>query len=119
MLASFKRQFGPTVLLQLNMAFFLPSIPVLFLQTLMDPYFDRKFGLPRAMSARMSIGRSHRSHLFRYHFQCCLRTAAANFMARRTNLVHAIIWMHCHGTILHSLAVEAMPMSKVLRTLLA
>lgn len=56
MLASFKDMFGPAVLLQLNLAYFLPSIPVLFLQTQYDSVLDQKIGLPRAMAARMVVG---------------------------------------------------------------
>ena len=56
MLAAFKQQFGPAILLQLNMAYFLPSIPVLYLQTQYDAHFNSKYGLPQATAARMIVG---------------------------------------------------------------
>lgn len=58
LLSSFKERFGPPVLLQLNLAYFLPSIPVLFLQTQYDSVLDHKFGLPRTMAIRMVLGKT-------------------------------------------------------------
>ena len=59
MLANFKERFGPPVLLQLNLAYFLPSIPVLFMQMQYDSVLDNKFGMSGAMAARMTFGMFH------------------------------------------------------------
>jgi len=56
MLSSLKERFGPAVLLQLNLAFFLPSLPILLMQTRLDARFDRKYGLPQATAVRMVVG---------------------------------------------------------------
>ncbi len=55
-LAYFKHLFGPAILLQLNLAYFLPSIPILLLQTWLDEHFDRKFGPGKATAFRFSFG---------------------------------------------------------------
>ncbi|KAL6763078.1 hypothetical protein V8C86DRAFT_2507052 [Haematococcus lacustris] len=44
LLSQFSRDYGPQVLLQLNVAYFLPSIPVLLLQTLLNDRMDRRLG---------------------------------------------------------------------------
>lgn len=44
LLSQFSKQYGPQVLLQLNIAYFLPSIPVLVLQTFGNDAMDRRLG---------------------------------------------------------------------------
>lgn len=54
-LAYYKGLFGPSILLQLNLAYFLPSIPILVLQTYLDEHFDRRFGPGKATAFRFSF----------------------------------------------------------------
>lgn len=56
LLSQFSRDFGPQVLLQLNVAYFFPSIPVLVLQTLFNDSMDKKFGLAKGAATRLALG---------------------------------------------------------------
>ena len=56
LLSQFSRDYGPEVLLQLNIAYFLPSIPVLCLQTIFNDRMDRRLGLPLAAMLRFTAG---------------------------------------------------------------
>ena len=48
--------FGPQMLLALNAAYFLPSVPVLLCQTLWDQHFDRWAGAAAATATRFLVG---------------------------------------------------------------
>lgn len=48
--------FGPHMLLLLNAAYFLPSVPVLLLQMVWDHQFDRWFGVAASTAARLVVG---------------------------------------------------------------
>ena len=48
--------FGPHMLLLLNAAYFLPSVPVLALQTVADHHFDRWFGVAASTATRFIVG---------------------------------------------------------------
>lgn len=56
LLSQFSRDYGPQVLLQLNVAYFLPSIPVLLLQTSFNDVMDRKLGMAKATLFRLTLG---------------------------------------------------------------
>ena len=56
LLSQFSRDYGPEVLLQINIAYFFPSIPVLCLQTVFNDGMDRRMGLPLAALTRFTIG---------------------------------------------------------------
>jgi hypothetical protein len=56
LLSQFGRDYGPEVLLQLNIAYFLPSIPVLCIQTVFNDAMDRRFGLPMGAMMRFTVG---------------------------------------------------------------
>ena len=45
-LGYYKILYGPQVLLQMNIAYFLPSIPLLGLSSQFDERLDQKFGMP-------------------------------------------------------------------------
>lgn len=45
-LGYYKLLYGPQVLLQMNIAYFLPSIPLLGLSSQFDERLDQKFGMP-------------------------------------------------------------------------
>ncbi len=49
--------YGPEILLLLNVAYFVPSLPIMVLQTLCDSAFDRAFGVASATATRFVIGR--------------------------------------------------------------
>ncbi len=55
LLAQYGKIYGPDVLLQLNIAYFFPSIPVLVLQTMLNDVMDRRLGLPLAALLRYVI----------------------------------------------------------------
>lgn len=58
LLSQFSRDYGPNILLYLNIAYFLPSIPVLILQTYFNDAIDRRLGGARRGAAlRFSIGK--------------------------------------------------------------
>lgn len=48
--------YGPEILLLLNVAYFVPSVPIMVLQTLTDTAFDRAFGIAAATAYRFVIG---------------------------------------------------------------
>lgn len=50
--------YGPEILLLLNVAYFVPSVPIMVLQTLTDTAFDRAFGVASATAYRFVIGAS-------------------------------------------------------------
>mmetsp|Transcript_22046 Transcript_22046/g.48132 ORF Transcript_22046/g.48132 Transcript_22046/m.48132 type:complete len:479 (+) Transcript_22046:161-1597(+) len=56
LLSQFSRDYGPEVLLQLNIAYFFPSIPVLVLQTVFNDAMDQRLGLPMAALIRFMAG---------------------------------------------------------------
>ena len=56
LLSQFSRDYGPEVLLQINIAYFFPSIPVLCLQTAFNDVMDRRLGLPAAALTRLAGG---------------------------------------------------------------
>lgn len=64
LLGTYKLQYGPQILLQMNSAYFLPSIPVLLLQTQWDDFFNRKFGLAKATTFRLIFGAVFLSQLY-------------------------------------------------------
>jgi hypothetical protein len=39
-----QRWFGPSILLQLNFAFYIPSIPVLMISGQLEKFLDKRFG---------------------------------------------------------------------------
>ena len=55
-LARFAATFGSGVLLQLNLAFFLPSVPLLLLQAALDQRIDARFGRLRSNFFRVTAG---------------------------------------------------------------
>ncbi|KAL3137216.1 hypothetical protein ABBQ32_006768 [Trebouxia sp. C0010 RCD-2024] len=55
-LGYYKLLYGPQVLLQMNIAYFLPSIPLLGLSSQFDERLDQKFGVARTILARLLIG---------------------------------------------------------------
>ncbi|KAK9828283.1 hypothetical protein WJX74_007233 [Apatococcus lobatus] len=56
MLAFYKQLYGPQILLQLNTAFFLPSIPILLIQTQCDAQINRSLGIATATACRLFVG---------------------------------------------------------------
>ncbi len=46
LLAYYKQLYGPQVLLAMNIAYFLPSIPLLLVSGLYDEWLAQKFGAP-------------------------------------------------------------------------
>ncbi|GAX81468.1 hypothetical protein CEUSTIGMA_g8897.t1 [Chlamydomonas eustigma] len=56
LLSQFSRDYGPEVLLQLNFAYFFPSIPILVLQTIFNERMDQKLGLPLGALVRFVFG---------------------------------------------------------------
>lgn len=52
----YKSLYGPHMLLYLNLAYFLPSLPTLLLQSLWDARLDSKFGIAKAATVRLCIG---------------------------------------------------------------
>jgi hypothetical protein len=56
LLSQFSRDFGPQVLLHLNVAYFFPSIPVLLLQSAFQERMERRFGLAGSALARFCSG---------------------------------------------------------------
>jgi len=55
-LSYYSVMFGPQMLLALNAAYFLPSVPVLLCQTLWDQHFDRWAGAAAATATRFLVG---------------------------------------------------------------
>lgn len=56
MLAFYKQLYGPQILLQLNTAYFLPSIPILLIQTQCDAQINRSLGIATATAVRLFVG---------------------------------------------------------------
>ena len=56
MLAFYKQLYGPQILLQLNTAYFLPSIPILLIQTQWDAQINRSLGIATATACRLFVG---------------------------------------------------------------
>ncbi|KAK9906401.1 hypothetical protein WJX75_001248 [Coccomyxa subellipsoidea] len=48
--------FGPQILLMMNIAYYLPSIPLLIFSAACDDWLDLKFGVPRVILARLLFG---------------------------------------------------------------
>ncbi|KAK9817758.1 hypothetical protein WJX72_001709 [[Myrmecia] bisecta] len=55
-LGYYKLLYGPQVLLLMNIAYFLPSIPLLFVSSLCDGWLDRRYGVARTILARLLCG---------------------------------------------------------------
>lgn len=55
-LGHYKEIYGPQILLWLNLAYFLPSIPILGLSSLADGYLEQKFGVAELCFVRLVIG---------------------------------------------------------------
>lgn len=53
----YKSLYGPHMLLHLNLAYFLPSLPTLLLQSVWDAKFDSKFGIAKAATVRLCLGK--------------------------------------------------------------
>ncbi|KAF6259792.1 hypothetical protein COO60DRAFT_1700650 [Scenedesmus sp. NREL 46B-D3] len=55
-LAYYSKIYGPQVLLQLNIAYYLPSIPILLLLGHIEKVLDEQFGSTASMAIRLTIG---------------------------------------------------------------
>jgi hypothetical protein len=57
LLGQFSVQFNqPAILLWLNLAYFLPSVPALLLHSSLQDRLEQRLGLPRAAMARWGVG---------------------------------------------------------------
>ncbi|EFJ41398.1 hypothetical protein VOLCADRAFT_98621 [Volvox carteri f. nagariensis] len=56
LLSQYSKAYGPDILLQLNVAYFFPSIPVLILQALFNDRMDRRLGIPAGVLLRFIVG---------------------------------------------------------------
>lgn len=54
----YKSLYGPHMLLLLNLAYFLPTLPTLLLQSVWDARVDSKFGIAKAAAVRLCLGES-------------------------------------------------------------
>lgn len=63
-LGYYRKLHGPQVLLQLNLAYFLPSIPLLVLSAYLDRSLEKRFGVARTILGRLLVG------LLGYGFVC-------------------------------------------------
>ena len=52
----YKALYGPHMLLHLNLAYFLPSLPTLILQSVWDVRLDGKYGIAKAATVRLCLG---------------------------------------------------------------
>ncbi|DBB16535.1 TPA: hypothetical protein ACH3X3_014799 [Trebouxia sp. C0006] len=52
----YKALYGPHMLLHLNLAYFLPSLPTLILQSVWDAKLDGKYGIAKAATVRLCLG---------------------------------------------------------------
>ena len=52
----YKALYGPHMLLHLNLAYFLPSLPTLVLQSVWDARLDGKYGIAKAATVRLCLG---------------------------------------------------------------
>ncbi|GLC52618.1 hypothetical protein PLESTB_000649700 [Pleodorina starrii] len=66
LLSQYSKAYGPGILLQLNVAYFFPSIPVLMLQAVFNDRMDRRLGLPGGALLRFSLGLGGLVALTRY-----------------------------------------------------
>eukprot|EP00882_Tetradesmus_deserticola_P033795 GHRQ01038630.1.p1 GENE.GHRQ01038630.1~~GHRQ01038630.1.p1 ORF type:complete len:121 (+),score=41.64 GHRQ01038630.1:405-767(+) len=57
-LAHYSKIYGPQVLLQLNIAYYLPSIPILLLLGHVEKALDAQFGSTASMAIRLTLGKS-------------------------------------------------------------
>ncbi|WIA44093.1 hypothetical protein OEZ86_010446 [Tetradesmus obliquus] len=55
-LAYYSKIYGPQVLLQLNIAYYLPSIPILLLLGHIEKILDEQFGSTASMAIRLTVG---------------------------------------------------------------
>ena len=69
LLSQFARDYGPSVLLQLNIAYFFPSIPVLILMAQHNHRMDKFLGLPFASMLRLTVGVGGLSILLSFFLQ--------------------------------------------------
>ena len=56
LLGHYKLKYGPQILLQMNIAYFLPSIPLLILSSFLDDWLDKRFGIAKTILARLLFG---------------------------------------------------------------
>ena len=61
LLGYYKLLYGPQILLQMNIAYGFPSIPLLLVSSLMDRWLDRRFGEACSFHPIM----------LKYHLLCC------------------------------------------------
>ncbi|GIL58218.1 hypothetical protein Vafri_13282 [Volvox africanus] len=66
LLSQYSKVYGPDILLQLNVAYFFPSIPVLMLQAMLNDRMDRHLGLPIGALLRFTLGLGGLVGLTRY-----------------------------------------------------
>ena len=52
----YKALYGPHMLLHLNLAYFLPRLPTLILQSVWDARLDSKYGIAKAATVRLCSG---------------------------------------------------------------
>ncbi len=52
----YKALYGPHMLLHLNLAYFLPSLPTLILQSVWDARLEGKYGIAKAATIRLCLG---------------------------------------------------------------
>lgn len=52
----FRSLYGPQVLLQLNIAYYLPTVPLLVVSSFLDRFLDRKLGVARTILVRILVG---------------------------------------------------------------
>ncbi|GIM13312.1 hypothetical protein Vretimale_16452 [Volvox reticuliferus] len=66
LLSQYSKAYGPDILLQLNVAYFFPSIPVLMFQAVFNDRMDRRLGLPMGALLRFTLGLGGLVGLTRY-----------------------------------------------------
>lgn len=74
----YKATYGPHMLLHLNLAYFLPSLPTMLLQSVCDPKVDSRFGKTKPAAVRLCIGKP------------CVRCR---------QLYQAVLWTKCINTL--------------------
>ncbi len=55
LLDHYKLQYGPSILLQMNLAYFLPSIPLLLISSCLDDWLDKRYGTQKPIFRRRNI----------------------------------------------------------------